>query len=448
MTKIKSQGTSLPDNLDLNVHSVVRPPTWRQEPYTLSYIMVGREVAPAELHNVLRWGVATNLPNPRVITPEMISWSSLFHPRFYQSVHKNCPTQVRPLEWIDKSLSLDFHQLSRLWLQSVLFLSGVTLSAAIIQHRFSSGTIGSKLDRLWDAGKLSQACVAPELVSLNLCDQVSTIAANHVANCEQDALVQLLKIREIFMDALAQITPAIGTVAIMRKSSTERYPDGRFNFVDSLHSQLGDSLRAIVVYGSSVSGSQFADIDAVLIVDDPVAALKQLAGASPLWLGKELNLGIYSPAEFLIMQRFSGDNLPEYGLCIWGQVEVINKPVAHLLARNFSFGVIRQRQQLGMLAREIATNGTTTDDRKNLYEYFVKIPANVTKGTFGAVGRRLPKEQVHDWLRSTIGFDTPLSQKQVSSGDVAGALAISSLATGRALTMLNTKLNVVRPVSD
>ncbi|GJL61249.1 MAG: hypothetical protein NPIRA03_41060 [Nitrospirales bacterium] len=199
-----------------------------------------------------------------------------------------------------------------------------------------------------------------------------------------------------------------------------------------------------MVYGSSVSSNQFADIDAVVIVDNPKSALLQLAGTSPTWQGKELNLGIYSPSEFLVMQRLSGDNLLDYGVCIWGEVEVVRKPVSELLARNFSFGVVRQRQQFGMLSREVATAEMMGPDRRNLYEYFVKIPANVAKGTFGAVGKRLPKEHVHDWLLSTIGFDTPESQNQVTSGNELGALASSAIATGRALLALNTNLCVVR----
>ena len=144
------------------------------------------------------------------------------------------------------------------------------------------------------------------------------------------------------------------------------------------------------------------------------------------------------------MQYLSGDNLSEYGVCIWGELEVIRKQIPDLLARNFSFGVVRQRQQFGMLSRELASTETLSPDRKNLYEYFVKIPANVAKGTFGAVGERLPKERIHDWLLSTIGFNAPASQNLASSGKVVQALASSSLATGHSLRELNKALGVVK----
>ena len=45
------------------------------------------------------------------------------------------------------------------WLQSVVFLAAVTLSAAIVQGRWSRGTIESKFDRLWQAGDLG--CASP-----------------------------------------------------------------------------------------------------------------------------------------------------------------------------------------------------------------------------------------------------------------------------------------------
>lgn len=426
-------------DIEAKIHSVVRPPTWREKPYMLSYILVNREIYAKELIGLLRWAVDSELPNPRVITPELIRWSSLFHPRFFKSVHTDCPILVEPLKWIDHSLSADFHALSRLWLQSVLFLSGVTLSAAIIQHRFSSGTIGSKLDRLWDAGTLSTSGLAKELTPLKLHDSVSTLASHN-----SDEVTRLLEIRETYMKVLELIAPRTGTLEVMRKSFSLSYPDGRFEFINELRNKLGDGLRAVVVYGSSVSSDNFADIDAAVIVDDPYSALLQLAGTSPAWIGKELNLGIYSPPEFLTIQHLSGDNLSDYGVCVWGEVEVVRKQIPDLLARNFSFGVVRQRQQLGMLSREVASTEALGTDRRNLYEYFAKIPANVAKGTFGAVGKRLPKEQVHDWLLSTIGFNTPKSQNQASSGEEVRALASSSLATGHLMVELNKTLGVVR----
>ncbi len=439
MISLKLNRSKLPINIETRVHSVVRPATWRNESYILSYIIVNRNVTANELIILLQLAVVSGLHNPRVITPEIIMWSSLFHPRFFKSINEKSLIKIGRLKLICNNLSADFDILSRYCLQSILFLSGVTLSAAIIQHRFSSGTIGSKLDRLWDAGTLAHSGVAKELIPLQLHDCVSFLALN-----TSNEITRLINIREIFMKALELIAPTTGTIEMMKKSRSLPYSDGRFDFKKILQDKLGSNLKAIIVYGSSVSSDQFADIDAVVIVNDPISALTKLAGTSPSWIGKELNIGIYSPSEFLVMQRISGDNLSEYGICIFGETEVVRKEISELLFRNFSFGVIRQRQQFGMLSREISTKNLIDADRKKLYEYFVKIPANVAKGTFGAVGRRLPKEQIHEWLLSTIGFNTIESQRQAISGDVVGALASSSIATGCLLSALNKELNVFK----
>ena len=431
--------TRPPISIEIDLQVVKRPPTWRNDHYELSYLLVDREVQPDELVDLMQWTTSLKMPNPRIITPEVVRWSSLFHPRFYAAIQYDGFKKAQVLDWVDKSLPTDVLSLSRFWLQSVLFLSGVTLSAAVVQSRFSSGTLGSKLDRLWEAGTLASTKIAQELEPLQLHDRVLEIAANRA-----NELKCLLDIRETFMKVLSLIAPSIGSVEVMHKSVPPAHFDKRFGFVETLRAKLGENLQGVVVYGSSISSINYADIDALVIVTDPKSALSQLAGASPIWQGKELNLGIYSPDELMVMQRLSGDNLTDYGMCVWGEVLVIRKPVAYLLARNLSFGVVRQRQQLGMLSREVLLADPRTQDRKNLVQYFVKIPANVAKGTFGAVGKRLPKEQIHDWLLSTIGFDTPMLQAEAVNGNSIKALASSVLATGHTMSTLNKTLSIVR----
>jgi hypothetical protein len=71
-------------------------------------------------------------------------------------------------------------------------------------------------------------------------------------------------------------------------------------------------------------------------------------------------------------------------------------------------------------------------------------PRNLVNFQRAATGQRLPKEQVHDWLKMTVGFDTPGAQAQAARGQVVDALANSSLATGLALHALNRELDVIR----
>lgn len=439
MHSVYARTAKAPVDIGLSIRSVERPPTWRKEPYMLTYLLADREISAVELIRLLEWAVEGRMPNPRIITPEIIRWSSLFHPRFHLSVNESAQMVPERLEWQMEGLPVTLDELTRFWLQSTLFLSGVTLSAAIIQRRFSAGTIESKLDRLWDAGTIASAGIVPELASLGLHENVSLLAAT-----DSDDIIRLLYLRKLFMHALELVAPEEETVETMRQCVPAEFGDDRFGFTDMLGKKLGNDLRAIVVYGSSVSSRQFADIDTVVVVDDPVAALLKLAGSSPVWKGKELNIGVYSPDELLVMQRLSGDNLADYGLCLRGEAVVVRKPVSSLLARNLSFGVVRQRQQLGMLSRVISSNDSRSPDRRNLYEYFVKIPANVAKGTFGSIGRRMAKEDVHAWLFSKTGFDTPAGQRRAAYGHVAEALASSALATGKTLSALNSTLSIVR----
>jgi hypothetical protein len=66
---------------------------------------------------------------------------------------------------------------------------------------------------------------------------------------------------------------------------------------------------------------------------------------------------------------------------------------------------------------------THADDLRNLIEYFVKIPANVAKGTPGASGERWSKERVREWMLGETGFDVVAEQMRATTGDHAWARA-------------------------
>jgi len=429
------------------VRIVERPPTWRVQPYTIAYVLVDRELTPEELIGTHEWACREGLPNPRVITPSVLRWSELFNPRFFKATMADpafpAAADVSRLTWSNPALGhLD---LTRFWLESVLFLAGVTLSAAIVQSRYSAGTIGSKFDRLWEAGVLAESGVVSDLQPLALKDAVRTLAATRGPGDVE----RLLAIRRLFMASLARIAPDDGEVVAMAAGSLPSTMADRFGFVEMLRTACGPRLRALIVYGSSVASESFADYDLLLIVDDVEDVLRAFAGRSPSWRGRELNLGVYSPDEMLVMQRLSGDNIGEYGLCLWGQAAVVRKPARMLLARNFSFGVVRQRQQLGMLSRAIADPPPGDgDDRRNLYEYFVKIPANVAKGTFGVLGSRLSKEEIQMWLQTCVGFDVAAQQSRSRAGHHVPALANAAIATGVVLERLNTRVEMCGPRLD
>jgi hypothetical protein len=429
-----------------DVRIVERVPTWRGHKYILSYLLLDHEPSVDELVACHQWAREEQLQNPRVISPSVMRWSSLFNPRFFRATTmdrsvggKDCG--VLQLAWTNPESELNLLDLTRFWLESVTFLAGVTLSAAIVQSRHSKGTIGSKYDRLWEAGVLADCGIAPELQVLGLLPEVKSLAdTTNISDVDR-----LLRVRGLFMSVLTKLACSRDALATMRAGALTTAQKDRFGFVDSLRQDCGSKLRALIVYGSSISGSSFADYDVLVIVDDPESFLRRFAGTSPTWDGKELNIGVYSPEELVVMQRLSGDNLADYGVCLFGETLAVCKPLGQLIARNFSFGVVRQRQQLGMLSRATEPPLPSDDDRRNLYDYFVKIPANVAKGTFGAMGNRLPKEAVLKWLRDEVKFDAPLEQQRAVS-DPVRPLAASALATGAVLETLNERLKLVHPV--
>jgi len=424
-----------------DIRIVERPATWRGYSYLITYLLADHEPTAGELVAMHRWAYSENLPNPRVITPSLFQWSSLFNPRFFGAVIAERGGWESRLSWTSPDEAPEDGQLVHLWLESTLFLAGVTFSAAIIQSRYSHGTIASKYDHLWEAGVLADSAIVPELRVLDLLETVRALAAD----IEADGIERLLAIRRQFMAAWTLIAPPNGDVEVMSESQPPIEFAARFGFVNELRKRCGRGLHAIIAYGSSVSSQSFSDYDLLIVAEDAEVLLRRLAGQSPKWCDKEMNIGIYSPNELLVMQRLSGDNLADYGVCLCGAIPVIRKHVSRLLIRNFSFGILRQRQQLGMLSRavgeQIPANG---DDRRNLHDYFVKIPANVAKGTLGALGERWSKECIQEWLISEFGFDAVEEQRLARTGNPAGALAKSALATGKVLATLNERVNLVR----
>jgi hypothetical protein len=421
---------------------VDRPPTWRDQPLTLTYLYPEQEPDASETAALYAWAVGSGYGNVRVMSPRTVQWSELFHPRFYEALRATPTVVPRERVRLRDASHLDGPAaLTRFWVESTVFLASVTLSAAIVQSRWSAGTLASKYDRLWQVGQLAGTGVLPEVQELDLTSAVLTLSADRT----MPAVDRLLAIRTLFEQVLARI-PSVTPFerSVLRPARLRADLADRFGFVASLREQLGPDLVCVVAYGSSVTSRNFADIDLLLVSTRPDRTLRTLAGTSPTSGGKELIVGVYSPEELWTMQLLSGDNLLDYGVCLYGEVEVPTKPRGVLLARNLSFGVVRQRQQLGMVGAAMTHEPQDpADDRRSLYEYFVKSPANVVKGTWGADGHQVPKNEVYAWLRETCGFDTVAQQAAVMSGSPGEALAAAAVATGTAMVALDADLAIL-----
>jgi hypothetical protein len=439
------------EELVRTVQLVRLPQTWRPDPLTLTYVYGRSRLDRLALYATYHWAMRSGLPNPRVITPFTLRWAQLFHPLFHRaatgsSIADHGDSQRLRLR-DDAGLAGEV-PLARFAAESTTFLAAVTLSTAVVQSRCSTGTLGSKYDRLWQLGTLADRGVVPELEPLALPDAVRALAADRTGPMTE----RLLAIRTCFeraVELLVRARPAERLpVAVdhMVADRTLARLDERFGFVPDIAQRLGSELKCIIVYGSSISGTAFADYDLILVCAHPTTVLRRLAGTRPTWRGKELNVGVYSPEELWNMQLLSGDNLALHSLCLYGEAEVPRKTRGELLARNLSFGAVRHRQQLGMIpsamARQTEPDG---DDRRNLYEYFVKIPANVAKGIWGASGRPMDKEQIAEWLRTTCEFDAAAARATVGAtvGATEWALCAAAAATERVMRELNEELDIV-----
>jgi hypothetical protein len=428
-----------------DLRTVTFPPNWRGTPFAITYAFLASEPTPNGLYNVVAGHRGDS--RIRVVSPDLLGWSAVFNPAFFGSVvhaggiggdiaRHHRVELTRP--------GVTSEELTLGWIQSVAFLASVTLSAAIIQRRFSPGTIASKYDRLWQVGRASthnhSHSDIEALRPLQLCDEVQQLAADG----ELDSVSRLLRIRQLFEQVVCVLARNVSATTVRMspgKLSTELTE--RFGFVDELRKSV-PRIEAIVVYGSSVSSEEFADYDLVVVVEDAERALRSLAGSSPTWRGKELNIGVYDRQELWAMQLLSGDNLSTYGVCLAGEVDLPDRNERTLFERNFSFGMVRLRQQIGMIDA-VSRNPFPDDgdDRKSLYDYFVKVPANVVRGTFGGAGEQLDKQTASDWLKTECGFDSA-DARAVAVSDPALALARSAVASMSVLRKLNERFEIVR----
>jgi len=375
------------------------------------------------------------------LSRRLIELSSLCHPllfrRFAASERslpdlRACRLAIRPEAELEPATL-------RYYLQSLLFLAGCTLTPAIVQGRFSVGTVDSKLMRLWQAAHYARRFNLPHLRSLNLERFVRGCATS-----EWSSIESLVAIKRAYGQALSALVDGLAftrhTLSAARLTAAQRE---RFGFLGSLRAELGSDLRCVIAYGSSVTSGVFADYDLFLVVRDPDRALRSLAGRAPSFGGKELNLSLYGAGDFLPFQLTSGDNLNEAALCLYGEAEVPIKPVPDLLVRNISFGFIRLRQLLGLCGSLAGKSVRAVESRDfSLYEYFMKIPMHVAKGTRSAQREPVAKEVINEWTKRELGYDLERQLALVRTGRLAEATAAAYCATEDVLAHLNRRYGI------
>lgn len=418
-------------------HDIVyMPPAWKTlfpSPYTFVY--VNSELNATDYANFYRCSSKNKLSNTRLFTPRTLQYASILHPAFYKAVKKTRAEGDKKLnQYLRQLTSLKMHEEigfgldlmpTRFWLQSVLFLAGVTLSAAIIQNRWSIGTLESKLSRLWQLAQYQDMEELNAVKGLNIEAFVIMCAKQLSYNP-----VSVLKELKLFYSKVLKLL--VDDIPVNRKeirqSNLTALQKKRFGFVNDLKSKLGKNMQCMMVYGSATNSAHFADYDLIIIVKKVTEALDHLAGTSPVYNGLELNISVFDEQDFETYQLISGDNLADHAICLYGACTVPHKPSTYLVARNYSFGFVRFRQLLGMA--DHFGNGTAAPDEKlNLLNYFIKIPINVFKGIQGCYGSIDTNEQIRSWAKNKIGFDVNNQQLLAREGFSMDSIANAAWAT-------------------
>jgi hypothetical protein len=419
------------------------PPGWKDlfpVPYTFVYTTA--ELTADDYVRFFRQCIRHQVSNARLFSPRTLQYASCFHPLFYRAVKKS-RNDVNA-EFMDMSAlrmnehisqELNFPSVSY-WMQSVIFLAGVTLSAAIIQNRWSVGTLESKLNRLWQLAQYKNMPGLEPLQELKIEEFVLKCADQLTSNPKH-----VLKDMKIFYSkVLKHLTKDIPCVKKeLKKAKLSSSQQKRFGFVKELQTMLGKNMQCIIAYGSSTNSIQFADYDLIIVVKNSSLALDNMAGISPEYNGLELNISLFDETDFEYYQLASGDNLANHALCLYGSAMVPHKPATDLITRNYSFGFIRFRQLMGMAAHY---GNITSTDKLNLLNYFIKIPMNVFKGIQGCYSAIGTNEEVKEWAKTTIAFDVDAQQLKAREGYSMDSIANAAWATQEVMHWFDQKYAV------
>jgi hypothetical protein len=440
----------------IGFHRVWMPPIWKErDPVPFHFFVFRDDLPPEQLHGFLALCADYRIVNARPISGPLLELASLFHPVFYANLTSYAQlttgelarfvSEVRGCRLLTSLESSVEVASVTYFLQSLLFLAGCTLSAAIVQNRFCPDTLGSKLSRLWQGSQYARRYGLETFPA----DETEAFVIDCDARSADSPYRRLMEIKKAYGRALSALTPGIAyrrqVVKCQDMASADRH---RFGFVDVVKERIGvHNLRCVIAYGSAVTSEQFADYDALVLTRDSTAALERLAGTNPTYCGRDINLGIYDDSDFMTYQLMSGDNLNHNARCIYGEGEIPVKPAADLMARNFSFAFIRLRQLLGMAGYlALAKVHPGLHLQSNLYEYFIKIPMHVMKGVLSVAGEPIAKDLINRWTARVLGYDLANQAALVRAHRMEDAIASAYHATRGVVSYLNDRFQVFEVV--
>jgi len=434
---------------------IVMPPTWKNTDTTqYTFIYTDSELNSRQYVDFFKLCSTKKIANPRLFTPSVLEFASLFHPLFFHAV-KYSPRK-KSEELTDYTRQLQQLRLNypistgievattKYYLQSAVFLTGVTLSAAIIQNRWSIGTLESKLNRLWQTGSLVKHTGIKKLADLDILSFVKKEALQ----IQSKPLHALFDLKLFFSQILKELVNTIPfEEAYIKTTKLNPAQQKKFGFINILKSILGKNMQAVLLYGSATNSEKFADYDLIIIVKDLKDALENLAGKSPKYNGLEINISVFDEKDFWTYQLASGDNLMDHAICLYGEARIPHKASNDLLARNFSFGFIRFRQLLGMAA-QLNNSPTESDDKRNLLNYFTKIPLNVSKGIQGCYGKVTTNEEIRKWFITKLQFNVDEQIENSKKGKHIEAISTAAWATQEIMKLYDKKLKLCSVKSE
>jgi hypothetical protein len=440
----------------LGIRKIELPQSWRADAPLgeINFMLFAEEFGRNDIVEILKYAKEENIVNPRPITKKIIAYCSILHPRLYFSAKKQIhnPTNSEALTAFLQTIpegklgesykGLSKYNLVAEYYNSLLFLSGCTLSAAVIQNRYSEGTIDSKLNRLWQFLFYWENAMPPSEIFSAIKKEVVSIGNNTTISIS-DKLYAIKKLYAQCFEELAQntLTLEYKTIKAKKLGKTDA---AKFGFMEELKNSLGANLQCVLVYGSSVTSNSFNDYDLIIVVTDEDAAFKILKGTSPKYNNFDLNISVYSIESFKTYQIFSGDNLDLNVQCIYGTAAVPIKSKETLVLRNFSFAIIRLRQLLGMasfLSQEGKHFGLTGNE--NIYHYFIKIPMHITKGVRSAFNDSINKEWINNWTMETFKYSIPDQMTLCTEQRTWQAIANSYIATLQVMDALNKQYSFI-----
>src|SRR5438552_4286422 len=228
---------------------VTMPPTWKATvPGYYTFVFFDEDLTREELARFFGQALALGLTNPRPVSRSLVEIASLFHPLLHQRTTaekgSDFASRLGRGKWMDDTTR---HLATpQTYMQSLLFLAGCTLSAAVIQDRFSSGNIESKLARLWQAAQYARRGMLRGV-------DAGEVEA-FVVQCagDTDAYRQLIDIKKMYSKVLGIIGGEIRTESkpLDARWLSTNHRERFGGVIDVVHRLLPGEVECIIAYGS------------------------------------------------------------------------------------------------------------------------------------------------------------------------------------------------------